>query len=100
VGGLQSWRRHIPYNVSKAGVIALTRALAKELAPHVRVNAVAPGIILVPGEETRAHPPETRIPLQRYGLPADLAGAVLFLASAQYITGQVLAVDGGASTAT
>ena len=100
VGGMQAWRRHIPYNVSKAGAIMLTRALAKELAPAIRVNAVAPGIVLVPGEEERAHPSAERIPLLRYGLPADLAGAVLFLARAPYITGQVLAVDGGTSAAT
>ena len=100
VGGMQVWRRHIPYTVSKAGTIALTRALAKELAPDVRVNAIAPGIVVVPGEEERMHPSAGRIPLQRYGLPSDLADAALFLASAPYITGQVLAVDGGTSAAT
>jgi pteridine reductase len=100
VGGMQAWRRHIPYNVSKAGTLMLTRALAKELAPAVRVNAVAPGIVLVPDDEERAHPSAERIPLQRYGVPADIAGAVLFLARAPYITGQVLAVDGGTTAAT
>ncbi|PLX31896.1 MAG: short-chain dehydrogenase [Ignavibacteria bacterium] len=98
-GGYEPWRTHIPYNVSKAGVIMLTRALAKELAPEIRVNAVAPGVIIVPGEETIDHIPETRFPMQRYGTPKDLADAVLFLAEGtSYITGHVLPVAGGSLT--
>lgn len=89
------------YAASKAGVIALTKSLARELAPIVRVNAVAPGYI-----ETRLHanltPEERRAiieatPLKRFGLPEDIAKAVLFFASddSDYVTGQTLVVDGG-----
>ncbi|MBE0644984.1 MAG: SDR family oxidoreductase [Bacteroidetes bacterium] len=96
-GGYEPWLNHIPYNVSKAGVIMLTRALAKALAPDVRVNAVAPGVIIVPGEETIDHIPASRFPMQRYGTPQDLADAVFFLAEGtSYVTGHVLPVDGGA----
>jgi pteridine reductase len=87
------------YSISKAGLISLTQCLAKDMAPAVRVNAVAPGAILWPerpldeGEKAGilAH-----IPLQRCGQPEDIAKAVLYLAQdADYVTGQVLAVDGG-----
>ncbi|MCB2205855.1 SDR family oxidoreductase [bacterium] len=95
-GGYEPWNSHIPYNVSKAGVIMLTRGMAKALAPAVRVNAVAPGIIIVPGEEVIDHIPASRFPMQRYGTPKDLADAVLFLAEGTaYITGHVLPVTGG-----
>jgi pteridine reductase len=97
-GGFEPWTNHIPYNVSKAGVIMLTRAMAKALAPDVRVNAVAPGIIIVPGEEVIDHIPASRFPMQRYGTPADLADAVFFLTEGtSYITGHVLPVTGGAA---
>ena len=99
-GGFEPWKRHLPYNVSKAGVIMLTRALAKTLAPDIRVNAIAPGVIVIPGEEVREHIPETRFPLSRYGTADDLARAVLFLArDARYTTGHVLPVDGGSIAA-
>ena len=87
------------YSIAKAALHAMTRSLAKELAPEVRVNAVAPGAILWP--EAASQPEEQRsilerIPLGRTGRPVDIARAVLFLAeSAPYITGQILAVDGG-----
>ncbi|MFA6232770.1 MAG: SDR family oxidoreductase [Bacteroidota bacterium] len=98
-GGFEPWLNHIPYNVSKAGVIMLTRAMAKALAPDVRVNAVAPGIILVPGEEVIDHIPASRFPMRRYGTPQDLADAVFFLTEGtSYITGHVLPVTGGAIT--
>ncbi len=97
-GGFEPWLDHIPYNVSKAGVIMLTRALAKALAPDVRVNAVAPGVILVPGEEVLDHIPATRFPMQRYGTPKDFTDAVFFLTEGtSYITGHVLPVTGGAN---
>ncbi|MFZ1731301.1 MAG: SDR family oxidoreductase [Bacteroidota bacterium] len=97
-GGFEPWLNHIPYNVSKAGVIMLTRGLAKALAPDVRVNAVAPGVILVPGEEVLDHIPASRFPMQRYGTPKDLADAVFFLTEGtSYITGHVLPVTGGAN---
>jgi pteridine reductase len=94
-GAFEAWKNHIPYNISKAAAVMVTKALAKALAPGIRVNGVAPGIILVPGEETRDPVPESRIPLQRHGMPADLAEAALFLARTRYITGHILPVDGG-----
>ena len=92
-------REHVAYSVSKAGVVMLTRALALELAPVVRVNAVSPGPILFP--ETRPHEANraviARTPLGRRGDPSDIAGAIVYLAGAGFVTGQVLAVDGGRS---
>lgn len=93
---------YLPYSVSKAGVAMLTRALALELAPEVRVNAVAPGYILPPPEgmdPAREASLLERIPLRRQGAAEDIAEAVAFLASAPYITGQILAVDGGRTVA-
>ncbi len=98
MGGFHPWKRYLPYNISKAALVMVTRGLAVELAPDVRVNAVAPGIIYVPGEEEGEPPAAARFPLQRIGTPADLTAAVLFLASdAAYITGHVLPVDGGSA---
>ena len=89
------------YSIAKAGLAALTRSLAVELAPDVRVNGVAPGAILWPeqadGGQTQADI-LARIPLARSGNPADIAGAVRFLLEeAPYITGQIITVDGGRS---
>jgi pteridine reductase len=99
-GAFQAWKTHIPYNVSKAGVVMLTRALAKTLAPEVRVNALAPGVILIPGEEEREHLPADRFPLRRYGTIDDVTRSLLFLIEARYLTGHVLPVDGGFSEST
>jgi NAD(P)-dependent dehydrogenase (short-subunit alcohol dehydrogenase family) len=98
-GALQPFTGHIPYSVSKAGIVMLTRLLALALAPSVRVNAVAPGTIIVPGEEegAPAKPRADTIPLKRYGTPEDIAQGVIYLAKAEYVTGIVLAVDGGAT---
>jgi pteridine reductase len=91
------------YSIAKGGLATLTRSLALELAPDVRVNGVAPGAILWP-EDGRQFPLQEqarikeRIPLQRIGEPADIAGAVKYLLfDAPYVTGQILAVDGGRS---
>jgi pteridine reductase len=94
-------REHVVYGSAKAGLEMLTRALAKELAPHVRVNGVAPGAILWPEDgmtdEVRQNILE-QIPLARPGEPDDIAGCVLYLVrDAGYVTGQVIAVDGGRS---
>lgn len=100
IHGLVPLRDHAVYSPAKAGLVMLTRALAKDLAPAVRVNAVAPGAILWPenGSDEAAPKAEIleKIPLGRAGKPEDIAGAVAFLAlDAPYVTGQVLAVDGG-----
>jgi pteridine reductase len=89
------------YTVAKAGLAALTRSLAIELAPKVRVNGVAPGAIAWP-EDGQFDPEERKrilatTPLARIGSPEDIAQAVHFLACAPYVTGQILAVDGGRS---
>ncbi|MDR9388853.1 MAG: pteridine reductase [Wenzhouxiangella sp.] len=91
---------HVPYVSAKAGLIMQTKALAKDLAPAVRVNGVAPGSILWPESEindTAKHEAMlAKIPLARQGEPGDIAKAVAFLGlDAPYITGQILAVDGG-----
>jgi pteridine reductase len=95
-GGLLGWPGHIAHSVSKAGVVMLTKVLAKALAPEVRVNAIAPGTITMTGD-----PPEWEAdfiklaPLRQTGAPPDIADAVVFLANSTFITGQVLVVDGG-----
>jgi pteridine reductase len=87
------------YSIAKAGLVAMTKSLAKELAPRVRVNAVAPGAILWPEsneEEVDRSAVLERILLGRTGRPEDVARAVVYLAvEAEYVTGQILAVDGG-----
>lgn len=89
------------YSVAKAGLAALTRSLALELAPHVRVNGVSPGTIAWPDDGQFDPAERGRIlattPLGRVGAPGDIAQAVHFLACAPYITGQIIAVDGGRS---
>jgi NAD(P)-dependent dehydrogenase (short-subunit alcohol dehydrogenase family) len=98
LGAYQAWPKHIPYCVSKAGVIMLTKAMAKSLAPHITVNAIAPGTIIIPNEEIEDvhHPSIDKIPLRKYGKPSDITDAVLFLAkSSDYMTGQTICVDGG-----
>lgn len=100
IGGMAAWKGFSHYNVSKAGLIMLTRALAVELAPEIRVNAVAPGTVLFPDEydERARERIESRIPMGHAGSPEDVAGAVLFfVAGSEYVTGQTLAVDGGRS---
>jgi pteridine reductase len=97
VAGLRPWADHLPYSIAKACVIALTRALAQELAPSVRVNAVAPGPVLFPeGFDGAAKAGEvSRTLLQRQGASSNVADAVLCLLRNDYITGAVLPVDGG-----
>lgn len=98
LGGLEIWKQRIPYNVSKAGVIQLTKALARELAPHISVNCICPGTIEIPGEEAAGESPVpvSRIPMERYGSVKDIFDAAYFFATcSNYITAQVLAVDGG-----
>ncbi len=96
VGGLLAWTGYIPHCISKAGIIMLTRALAKELAPEVRVNAIAPGTISMPGDSPDLSADYIkRAPLHRTGTTEDIAAAVSFLVNSPFITGQVLVLDGG-----
>ncbi|MFQ6131286.1 MAG: SDR family oxidoreductase [Armatimonadota bacterium] len=102
VSAFRPWPKYIPYCVSKAGLVALTKGLAGALAPHVQVNAVAPGAILWPegwGEQAKQRA-IAATPLRRTGEPEDVARTVMFLLEgSDYITGQVIAVDGGRSIA-
>jgi pteridine reductase len=96
VGGILGWSGYIPHSISKAGVIMLTRCLAKELAPEVRVNAIAPGTITLPDDAPELEASFIRqAPLKRSGRPVDIVGAVTYLATAKFVTGQTLVVDGG-----
>jgi len=99
VAGLRPWPRYLPYSISKAGVIALTQGLARALAPPVRVNAVAPGPVLLP-EDYDAAQRDAAVAstlLGREGSAEDVARAVRFLLESDFITGVVLPVDGGRS---
>jgi len=97
LAGLETWSAFVPHGISKAGVIQMTRALGHALAPHIRVNAVAPGAVLLPAAwdaAATAHLVETT-PLRRLGTPEDVVGAVLYLLQADYVTGETIVVDGG-----
>jgi len=98
LGGLVAWPRYTAYCVSKAGVIMLTRCLARALAPEVTVNAVAPGTISFAEDAPELAENFIRqAPLARTGTPQDITAAVLYLVHAAFVTGQVLVVDGGRS---
>ena len=98
LGGLRPWADHAHYCASKAGVIMLTRALAKAFAPQITVNSVAPGVIPFGDLDGEATGMIKATPAQRGGTPDEVAGAVVyFLSATSFITGQTLAVDGGLS---
>ena len=98
LGGILAWAEYAHYCSSKAGVIMLTRVLAKALAPEITVNSVAPGVILSSGQEPRVEQMIAATPAGRMGTVDEVAEAVLyFLNASNFITGQVLAVDGGLS---
>ena len=93
-------KKHAIYNISKAGLKMLTQTLAKELAPRIRVNGVSPGSILWPQDSAEISEGDKnlmleRIALHRQGSPQDIADTVLFLANSNYITGQIINIDGG-----
>ena len=97
LGGLQNWTGYIPYSISKTGIVKLTYLLARKLAPKIRVNAIAPGTIIIKGEEkgTPQKTDVTKIPLKKYGSPDDIISAVKFIIDCSYLTGHVIPVDGG-----
>ncbi len=103
--GIMGYPYYAHYNASKAGVIELTRSMALELAPSIRVNAICPGFILTPMQEAEYTPEmlrefERKVPLARLGRPEDVAALFAFLASddAAFITGQCFVIDGGEIT--
>jgi pteridine reductase len=100
IHGERPLKNHAIYNISKAGVAMMTKTLAKELAPEIRVCGVSPGSILWPENEASLSNEQknkmlNKIALGRQGDATDIANTVLFLASSTYITGQIISVDGG-----
>ena len=97
LAGVQPWAAYAAHGVSKAGLVHLTRVAARSLAPEVRVNGIAPGAVLPPesmtDDELRAIARST--PLQRLGSPDDVVAALLYLLRADFVTGEVMVVDGG-----
>jgi pteridine reductase len=96
VGGILGWTGYIPHSIAKAGIIMLTRCLAKELAPEIRVNAVAPGTITLPDDAPELEANFIKqAPLKHSGRPNDIVDAVTYLATAKFVTGHTLVIDGG-----
>ena len=97
LAAFETWPAYVPHGITKAGVVQMTRALARVLAPSIRVNAVAPGAVLLPEkwDEADAESLIGSTPLQRLGDPSDVVQAVLYLTDATYVTGETLIVDGG-----
>ena len=93
----ETWPAYVPHGITKAALVQATRALARTLAPGVRVNGVAPGAVLLPDEwdEATARRLADTTPLKRVGSAEDVAEAVAYLCGAEYVTGEVLIVDGG-----
>ena len=94
LAAFEAWTEFIPHCVSKAGVVALTQALAHALGPRIRVNAIAPGAVLLPDgfDGTRL---VSTTPLKRLGSPDDVVQAMLYVIAADYVTGETIIVDGG-----
>jgi len=98
LGGIRPWASHVHYCASKAGVIMLTKALAKALAPKISINSVAPGVIAFNDVDESVQAMIDATPMRKAGRPEDVAEAVhFFLTAPDFITGQILAVDGGLS---
>jgi len=98
--GLRPWPSYIPYSITKSGVISLTKGLAKALAPHIQVNCINPGPVLIPEDytDTQISQAIEKTLLKRIGTAEDIAAAVRFLLEdGDYITGLILSVDGGRS---
>jgi pteridine reductase len=99
LAAFETWPAYIPHGITKSGVVHMTKSLARVLAPDVRVNAIAPGTVLLPDDWTEkdAEHLNATTPLRREGTPDDVAHAMLFLLAADYITGETIIVDGGRS---
>ena len=97
LAAFETWPAYIPHGITKSGIVHMTRSLARVLAPAVRVNAIAPGAVLLPEhwEDDSADRLEDTTPLRRLGSPDDVAGAMLYLLGADYVTGETIIVDGG-----
>jgi len=97
LAAFENWPAYIPHAISKAGVVKMTSALARVLAPEIRVNAIAPGAVLLPPDwkaEAGDHLTSTT-PLERLGSPQDVVDAMLYFLKSDYVTGETIIVDGG-----
>jgi NAD(P)-dependent dehydrogenase (short-subunit alcohol dehydrogenase family) len=97
VGGIIPWSAYMPYSISKAGVIMMVKCMARAFAPHVQVNAIAPGVVL-PEEglsEEEIKKSLSRNAIKRTGSPEEVTNAILFLLNSDYITGETIVIDGG-----
>jgi pteridine reductase len=97
LAAFETWPAYIPHGISKAGVVHMTRSLARVLAPDIRVNGIAPGTVLLPENWDTAADERLRqtTPLARTGTPEDVSSTVVFLLESDYITGETIIVDGG-----
>ena len=97
LAAFESWPAYIPHSMTKAAIVQMTRGLAHALAPHVRVNAIAPGAVLLPEglSDADAQRLIDTTPLRRLGSPEDVASAAVYLAGAEFVTGETIVVDGG-----
>jgi pteridine reductase len=97
LAAFETWKGYIPHSITKAGLVQMTRALAHALAPKIRVNAVAPGSVLLPEGWTQEQADKliSTTPLGRLGSAEDVAQAVMYLICADYVTGETIIVDGG-----
>jgi pteridine reductase len=97
LAAFETWPAYLPHGLSKAGIVYMTRALARVLAPDVRVAGIAPGTVLLPDDwsETDAERLRRTTPLERTGSPHDVTSTVLFILQADYLTGETIIVDGG-----
>jgi pteridine reductase len=97
LAAFESWPAYVPHSITKAGVVKMTSALARVLAPSIRVNAIAPGAVVLPDdwEEESGERLASTTPLERLGDPADVVQAMLYLLRADYVTGETIIVDGG-----
>ena len=99
LSALHPWPSYLTHTISKSGLVAMTQALALALAPSIRVNAVAPGLVLKPEAWSGEHWAKmiAALPLQRGGTAEDVADAVLYCVRSEYMTGQTIVIDGGRS---
>ena len=97
LAAFETWKAYIPHAITKAGIVQMTRGLAHALAPKIRVNAVAPGSVLLPEGWTQDQADKliSTTPLKRLGSAEDVAQAVMYLICADYVTGETIIVDGG-----
>ncbi|HEU4748528.1 MAG TPA: SDR family oxidoreductase [Gemmatimonadaceae bacterium] len=97
LAAFETWKGYIPHAITKAGLVQMTRGMAHALAPRIRVNAVAPGPVLLPEGWTQEQADKlvSTTPLRRLGSPEDVAEAVMYLVCADYVTGETIIVDGG-----